>query len=66
VHVDLAEASTISGPNGVNGLLGEINRAAMAEQLTLIELTITRASLEDRYLTLTREPAAEPTEEGAR
>jgi ABC-2 type transport system ATP-binding protein len=73
VHVDLDEARAISGA-GLNGLLGEINRAAMAEQLTLVELTITRASLEDRYLNLTREPAkepgtettTEPTEEGAR
>jgi len=62
LHVDLAEANAISGANGLGGLLGEINRAAMAEQLTLIELTVTRASLEDRYLTLTNEP----TEEGAR
>jgi ABC-2 type transport system ATP-binding protein len=70
VHVDLAEASAINSPGGVNGLLGEINRAAMAEQLTLVELTIARASLEDRYLSLTKEPATEPTtgptQEGAR
>jgi ABC-2 type transport system ATP-binding protein len=66
VHVDLAEASAISGAGGLNGLLGEINRAAMAEQVTLVELTINRASLEDRYLTLTKEPTADPTEEGAR
>jgi ABC-2 type transport system ATP-binding protein len=62
VHVDLARASAISGTSGINGLLGEINRAAMAEQITLVELSITRASLEERYLTLT----AEPTDEGAR
>jgi len=61
VHVDLAEVSEISGTNGLTGSLGEINRAAMAEQLTLVELTVTRASLEDRYLSLT----AEPTTEGA-
>jgi ABC-2 type transport system ATP-binding protein len=66
VHVDLAHASAISGTSGINGLVGEINRAAMAEDLTLVELTITRASLEDRYLTLTREPTTEPTEEGVR
>jgi ABC-2 type transport system ATP-binding protein len=70
VHVDLAGANATSGASGLNGLLGEINRAAMAEQLTLVELTITRASLEDRYLTLTKEPTeeptAEPTEVGAR
>jgi acyl-CoA synthetase (AMP-forming)/AMP-acid ligase II len=61
VHVDLAEVSAISGTNGLTGSLGEINRAAMAEQLTLVELTVSRASLEDRYLSLT----AEPTTEGA-
>ena len=66
VHVDLAEVSAISGTSNINGLLGEINRAAMAEQVTLVELTITRASLEERYLTLTKEPTAEPTEESAR
>ena len=66
VHVDLAQASAISASSGINGLLAEINRAAMAEQVTLVELTITRASLEDRYLTLTKEPTADPTEEGAR
>jgi ABC-2 type transport system ATP-binding protein len=70
VHVDLAEANAISSPGGINALLGEINRTAMAEQLTLVELTITRASLEDRYLSLTKEPATEPatgpTQEGAR
>jgi ABC-2 type transport system ATP-binding protein len=65
-HVDLAQASAISASSGINGLLAEINRAAMAEQVTLVELTITRASLEDRYLTLTKEPTAEATEEGAR
>ena len=62
VHVELGQASAISGTSGINVLLGEINRAAMAEQVTLVELTVTRASLEDRYLTLTNEP----TEEGAR
>jgi ABC-2 type transport system ATP-binding protein len=56
VQVDLAQASDISGTSGINGLLGEINRAAMAEQITLVELSITRASLEERYLTLTAEP----------
>ncbi|HEY8821531.1 MAG TPA: ABC transporter ATP-binding protein, partial [Dermatophilaceae bacterium] len=59
VHVDLTEAIAISGASDLDGLLGEINRAAMAEQLTLVELTITRASLEERYLTLTKEPTAE-------
>jgi ABC-2 type transport system ATP-binding protein len=57
VHVDLAAASAISGTSGLRRLLAEINRAAMAEQLTLVELTVTRASLEDRYLSLTAEGA---------
>ena len=61
VHVELAGANAISGRSGLNGLLGEINRAAMAEQVTLVELTITRASLEERYLTLTKKPTEEPT-----
>ena len=33
--------------------LAELNRAAMAEQLTLAELTVARSRLEDRYLNLT-------------
>ena len=66
VHVDLTEAIATSGASDLDGLLGEINRAAMAEQLTLVELSITRASLEERYLTLTKEPTAEATAEGAR
>jgi ABC-2 type transport system ATP-binding protein len=66
VQVELAEANTISGASGINGLLAEINRTAMAEQVTLVELSINRASLEDRYLTLTAEPTAAATEEGAR
>jgi ABC-2 type transport system ATP-binding protein len=66
VLVDLAQASAISGANGLTRLLAEINRTAMDEQLTLVELTIIQASLEDRYLNLTKEPIAETTEEGAR
>jgi ABC-2 type transport system ATP-binding protein len=66
VHVDLAQANATSGASGLNGLLGEINRAAMAEQVTLVELSITHASLEDRYLTLTKEPTTDSTEVGAR
>jgi ABC-2 type transport system ATP-binding protein len=63
LHVDLAQANATSGASGLDGLLGEINRAAMAEQVTLVELTITHASLEERYLTLTKEPPEEPTED---
>ena len=66
VHVDLTQVRAISGASGLNGLLGEVNRAAMAEQITLVELTITRASLEERYLALTAERTEEPTDAGAR
>jgi ABC-2 type transport system ATP-binding protein len=59
VHVELADVTAIDSPGGLTGLLGEINRSAMAEHLTLTELTVTRASLEDRYLSLTAEPAPE-------
>jgi ABC-2 type transport system ATP-binding protein len=62
VHVELAEVAALDSPSGLTGMLGEINRSAMAEHLTLIELTVTHASLEDRYLSLT----AEPSPEGAR
>jgi ABC-2 type transport system ATP-binding protein len=62
LHVALADAPALDTPGGLTHLLGEINRAAMAEQVTLVELSVTRASLENRYLALT----AEPTTEGAR
>jgi hypothetical protein len=66
VLVDVAHASEITGAHGLTRLLADINRAAMDEQLTLVELTVISASLEDRYLSLTKEPSAETTEEGAR
>jgi ABC-2 type transport system ATP-binding protein len=62
VFVDLEELASAATPTGLTGLLAEINRAAMAEELTLVQLTVTHANLEDRYLTLT----AEPTTEAAR
>jgi len=62
LHVDLAGAPALETPGGLTRLLGEINRAAMAEQITLVELSVTRASLETRYLALTEEP----TTDGAR
>ena len=37
----------------VRTTLAELNRAAMAEELTLAELTVARTHLEDRYLNLT-------------
>jgi ABC-2 type transport system ATP-binding protein len=73
VHVDLGyltQASATLDAGGFSSLLAEINRAAMAEQVTLVELTINRPSLEDRYLpmtsTMTKEVDAVPTREGAR
>jgi ABC-2 type transport system ATP-binding protein len=36
----------------VQAALAEINQAAMDEQITLVELTVARATLEDRYLDL--------------
>ena len=62
VHVDLAGAQPLETPGGLTRLLGEINRAAMAEQITLTELSVTSPSLEDRYLAMT----AQTTTEGAR
>ncbi|HEY5248536.1 MAG TPA: ATP-binding cassette domain-containing protein, partial [Dermatophilaceae bacterium] len=59
LHVALADAPALDTPDGLTRLLGEINRAAMAEQVTLVELSVTRASLENRYLALTAEPATE-------
>jgi ABC-2 type transport system ATP-binding protein len=62
VFVDLEDSASAKTPGGLTGLLAGINRAAMAEDLTLVELTVNHANLEDRYLTLT----AEPTPEAAR
>ena len=59
LHVALADAPALETPGGLTRLLGQINRAAMAEQVTLVELSVTRASLENRYLALTAEPTAE-------
>jgi ABC-2 type transport system ATP-binding protein len=36
----------------LTALLADLNRAAMAEQVTIVELTVVRAHLEDRYLNL--------------
>jgi ABC-2 type transport system ATP-binding protein len=41
-----------SADNAVQAALAEINQAAMDEQITLVELTVARATLEDRYLAL--------------
>jgi ABC-2 type transport system ATP-binding protein len=54
--VDLTDAAALKTPGGITHLLAEINRAAMAEKITLVELSVTRASLEARYLALTEEP----------
>jgi hypothetical protein len=47
LNVNLA----ISGGD-VNETVADISRIASAEQLTLIELTVTKANLEERYLNL--------------
>jgi ABC-2 type transport system ATP-binding protein len=62
VHVDLSDGPYADNPGGVPRLLAEINRAAMAQGITLTELSVTRPSLEDRYLSMT----APATNEGAR
>ncbi|MFN2503856.1 MAG: ABC transporter ATP-binding protein [Acidimicrobiales bacterium] len=49
--VDVASALGANGA-GLTPVLADINRAAMAEQLTLVELTVAKRHLEDRYLTL--------------
>jgi ABC-2 type transport system ATP-binding protein len=41
-----------NGRGDVTGVMAELNRAAMAEQLTLVELAVARTHLEDRYLNL--------------
>ena len=46
VHVPL------SGVDDVTGFLARINRAAMGEAITLVEIAITAGTLEDRYASL--------------
>jgi ABC-2 type transport system ATP-binding protein len=41
------------GQGSPTAVLAELNRAAMAEQITLVELSVARSHLEDRYLNLT-------------
>jgi hypothetical protein len=48
-------------PSGLSDQIAEISKAAMAGRLTLAELTITPASLEDRYETLMAEGARRTT-----
>ncbi len=59
LHVDLLDVPALETPGGLTRLLGELNRAAMAEDITLIEIAVTRASLEARYLALTGESTTE-------
>jgi len=59
VHVDLSDAPYADNPGNVRRLIAEINRAAMAEGITLTELSVTRPSLEDRYLSMTAPAASE-------
>jgi ABC-2 type transport system ATP-binding protein len=65
LHVDLTGVLALDTPDGLTQLLGKLNRAAMTEQITLVEISVTRANLESRYLALTEEPSANsarPTE----
>ncbi len=42
----------LAGVADIDEMVAEISRTASAEKLTLIELTVTKANLEDRYLNL--------------
>jgi len=42
----------LAGIADIDEMVAEISRTASAEKLTLIELTVTKANLEDRYLNL--------------
>ena len=53
LSVRLSELKVSAGSAEARRALGEINRAASAEQITLVELTVVRTTLEDRYMTLT-------------
>jgi hypothetical protein len=57
VYVTLAAPAEGDHKDAVKDLLADINRRAMAEGLTLVELTTTRTSLEQRYEALMAEGA---------
>jgi ABC-2 type transport system ATP-binding protein len=55
LRVPLRHLQDLENVRGLTDQIAGINRAAMAEDLTLIELTTTHASLEDRYESLMAE-----------
>ncbi len=57
LRVELAGLLDRSTEHGLPALLAELNRSAMAEELTLVELTVASSNLEDRYATLMTEGA---------
>jgi ABC-2 type transport system ATP-binding protein len=57
LRVPLRHLQDLEHVRGLTDQIAGINRAAMAEDLTLIELTTTHASLEDRYESLMAEGA---------
>ncbi len=57
LQVGLTDLLDQASDRGLAGLLAEINRAAMAEEVALVELSVTRSNLEDRYATLMTEGA---------
>src|SRR5450755_4181483 len=57
LRVPLRHLQDLEHARGLTDQIAGINRAAMAEDLTLIELTTTHASLEDRYESLMAEGA---------
>ena len=59
VHVDLAGTSVLETGATLTRLLGEINRTAMAEHITLTEISLTGPSLEERYLSMTTHTTTE-------
>ena len=53
LSVRLSDLKVSPGSAEARRTLGDINRAASAEQITLVELTVVHTSLEDRYMALT-------------
>jgi ABC-2 type transport system ATP-binding protein len=57
LRVPIRQLGAIDGASGLADQIAEINKAAMAEGLTLVEVSTTHASLEDRYEILMAEGA---------
>jgi ABC-2 type transport system ATP-binding protein len=53
LSVSLSDLKVTVGSAEARRALGEINRAAIAEEITLVEMTVVNTSLEDRYMALT-------------